>query len=108
MQGFYFAVKDNTSCIQVSRLQIYRHQCPQKQEGLVIFPETAAPAYGVLIVNVQCMPNSSPVTGAPVICNGTGYWHGSVQCVCNPGYVQKVDSEENEFCEGKTDHYCDQ
>ena len=101
VEGFYLAIKDNTSCIQIAQLQVYRYQCPQKQEGLVIFPETAAPPDEDLIVNVQCMPNASPITSVSVICNATGYWHGSAQCECDPGYIRKNDSEENDFCEGK-------
>ena len=101
VEGFYTAIQDNTSCIQVAQLKVYRHQCSEKQEGLVVFPATAAPVSGAMTVTTLCVPNSLPVTSMLVECNSMGFWNGSsTECVCDPGYVKRVNSEHNEFCEG--------
>ena len=101
VEGFYLGIQDNTSCIQVAQLEVYRHQCKQKQEGLVMFPETAAPVSGDMSVTAACMPNSSPATSMAMRCDGMGMWTGSGECVCDPGYIKKWNSDGNFFCEGE-------
>ena len=87
IEGFYLAVRDNTSCIQIAHLRVYRHECATKQEGLVLFPNTAAPIANTTTVTTECMPNSSPVTDMSARCDSLGYWDGSAECVCDPGYI---------------------
>ena len=99
VDGFYLAVRDNSSCIIVSQIQVYRNQCYSKQEGLVVFSEIAAPVDGNITVTAQCMPNSSPITDMDMHCVAEGYWEGSGQCRCNPGY-HRVTGEEGDYCQG--------
>jgi hypothetical protein len=98
--GFYIAVLDNTSCIQVAQMKVYRHQCTEKQEGLVVFPERASPSTPTMNVTSLCMPNSRPVTSMTMTCDKTGAWDGSGRCKCNPGY-KRVPAEEGDKCEGQ-------
>ena len=100
IEGFYLAVRDRTSCIQILRLRAFRHQCESKQEGLVIFPDTAAPVWGNVTVTTKCTPNSSPAADMLVTCDSSGWWYGSAECVCDPGYIMVTDSDEKDyFCE---------
>ena len=100
-EGFYVAVRDRTSCIQVVQLRVYRHECAAKQEGLVIFPDSAAPIEGNMTVTTKCMPNSSPATNMTVLCDSSGFWTGSAECECDPGYIMLTDSDRNNYCERK-------
>ena len=99
IKGCYIAVRDRTSCIQVVQLRVYRHECAAKQEGLVVFPDMAAPVWGNMTVTTECMPNSSPATDMSVLCDSSGYWYGSAKCVCDPGYIMKTDSNGDNYCE---------
>ena len=98
IEGFYLAVRDRTSCITIVQLRVYRHECATKQEGLVIFPNTAAPIANTTTVATECMPNSFPVTDMSVTCDSSGYWDGSAECVCNPGYIMVTNSSGNSYC----------
>ena len=97
IEGIYLAVRDNTSCIQVAQMQVYRYQCPRKQEGLVVFPDTAAPVNGNMTITAQCMPDSYPVTDMDILCYDTGYWSGSGRCRCYPGYYRHR-GVEGDYC----------
>ena len=105
VKGFYLAVKDNTSCIQISRMEVYRYQCEGKQERLLMFPETAAPEMNVtnMVVTPGCMPNSSPNSSVDMKCGNMGIWNGVGDCICDPGYVRRNDSRNpsRHFCEGE-------
>ena len=98
--GFYLAIRDHTSCIQIKELRVYRYECATKQEGLVVFPATAAPVANTMTVTTECMPNASPVTDMSVTCDSLGYWDGSAECVCDPGYTIVTDSNGNSYCKG--------
>ena len=82
--GFYLAFRDQDSCGSVNRVQVYRGTCPQRTEGLVIYPETPA---GIAAVSVthQCAANAN-VSGSGLMCNPDGPWSGSPSCSCVPGY----------------------
>ena len=99
IEGFYVAVRDRTSCIQILQLRVFRHECKTKQEGLVIFPDNAAPIEDDMNVTTECMPNASPATDMAVRCDNAGYWTGSADCVCDPGYIMRTDSDGNNYCE---------
>ena len=98
VEGLYLAVRDRTSCIQVAELRVYRHECATKQEGLVVFPATAAPITDSMTVTTECMPNAHPVTDMSVTCDRSGIWDGSTECVCDPGYITATDSDGNNYC----------
>ncbi|CAI8036631.1 Ephrin type-A receptor 4-B [Geodia barretti] len=99
IEGIYLAVRDNTSCIQVAQMQVYRYQCPRKQEGLVVFPDTAAPVDNDITIIAECMPNSSPVTpnDMAMTCDKDGNWMGAGSCRCDPGY-KRVRGRNGESC----------
>ena len=103
IEGLYLAVRDNRSCIQVAKMEVYRYQCNSKQEGLVIFPETAAPAESDMTITAQCMPNSSPVVRGDMdmTCDSDGNWRGSGRCKCDPGY-KRVSGQSGESCVGES------
>ena len=99
--GFYLAVCDRTSCIQIVQLRVYRQECARKQEGLVVFPATAAPITDSMTVTTVCMTNAHPVTDMSVTCNSLGYSDGSAECVWDPGYITATDPDGNNYCERK-------
>ena len=45
-RGFYLGLKDPNSCVSVSRLVAYRHECKAKEVGLVLFPHFASATHG--------------------------------------------------------------
>ena len=98
MGGFYLAIRDHTSCINIRRLEVLRYECATKQEGLVVFPATAVPVEGGMTVTTECMPNASPVTDMSVVCDSLGYWDGSAKCACNSGYIMAKGSDGNSYC----------
>ena len=109
VRGLYLAIRDNRSCITVSQVKVFRHQCRQKQEGLVVFPETAAPTGDSMTVESHCMPNSRSISSMSMVCDRDGNWAGSGRCKCNPGYkktsVEGGDSNDEE-CTGELTAYC--
>ena len=98
VRGLYLAIRDNRSCITVSQVKVFRHQCRQKQEGLVIFPETAAPMDDNITVTSYCMPNSVAITEMDMVCDTNGQWTGSGRCRCIPGYY-RVTVDRRDYCE---------
>ena len=74
--GFYLAFRDQDSCGAVQRVQVYRGTCPQRTEGLVIYPETPAGTAAVPVTH-QCAANAN-VSGSGLMCNLNGsWWSGS-------------------------------
>ena len=107
--GFYFAFQDIGSgnlrgtCVAVSKLIIYRHECPAQAVGLVRYPTAQAPASGTVSVTTQCVPNAQKNgSSLDVMCSAEGYW-GSERpgCVCSPGYQLGTDNNGNEICTSK-------
>ena len=74
--GFYVALQDTGTCVGISRLRVYRYTCPSRQVGLVLYPETPAPASGSVNVYFTCVDNASiPESESDtVICNHNGMW----------------------------------
>ena len=107
--GFYLAIRDLSSCIQLARMQITRYQCRVKQEGLVIFPETAAPVDDQMTVTSLCMPNSTPVSSMNMVCDKEGNWGGQGICKCDAGYKRVPwnneedgeDDDDDAMCKGQ-------
>ena len=102
--GFYLAIRDNRSCIQVSQIKVYRHQCYSKQEGLVVFPDTAAPVENDMTITAGCMPHSTPVSAGnmAMTCDSDGNWRGRGQCRCDAGYKREAGENGGESCVGKS------
>ena len=89
--GFYIALRDPSSCISVSRVLVFRYECHKKQDHLVIFPQTAAPADESIYINTICVSNASNITSLEVKCSKDGVWSGTPECYCLPGFKLHVD-----------------
>ena len=102
--SFYIAIEDTGTCVIISRLLVYRHNCKSMQIGLVKYPETAAPVSGSRNINITCVPNAGNVVNAdvcgspPVPCDSDGEWGPqNPRCECRGGYEDRVTE-----CRGKT------
>ena len=85
--GFYVAIRDKGTCVGISRLRVYRYNCPSRQVGLVLYPETPAPVSGSVNVNFSCVDNAyiPESENGTVTCYHNGTWSTAV-CECNVGY----------------------
>ncbi len=97
--GFYLCIRSTGSCYTINRLSIYKTICPYKQNGLVIYSETAAPQEGGpnVISDAQCVSNASASGGVSIMCSDSGVWSGNPLCSCNGGYVEQSGTQ----CIGK-------
>ena len=95
--GFYVALRDKGTCVGISRLRVYRYNCPSRQVGIVLYPETPAPETGSEGVDVSCVANAN-ISGSPqVICHSNGTWGPeNPVCKCHCGY-----EEDPPVCGGK-------
>lgn len=100
-KGFYVGLRDPNSCVLVSRVIAYRHECDARQVGLVSFPATASPTEGSRSLSAQCVANAEPVSSMRVQCRSDGIWVGTPQCRCKAGYKQETDGEGNLRCVGE-------
>ena len=103
--GFYLAVHEYGSCLGISRMLVFRYNCPERQTGLVTYPDTPAAINSSTVVDIQCQPNSRPVPGNDtVICHSNGTWEvESPQCECEDGYELAGDGLS---CIGKPRDIC--
>ena len=85
--GFYIAIEDTGTCVIISRLLVYRHNCKSMQTGLVLYPETPAPVSGSSNIDITCVDNAD-ICGSPeVTCGSDGMWGSqSPRCECRGGY----------------------
>ena len=112
--GFYFAFQDVGSgslrgtCVAVSKLIIYRHECRAQAVGLVRYPATQAPANDTDngTVTVKCVPNAYNSSSLDIKCTSAGYWSSENPiCECYVGYQRTTDENGNEVCNGEC-KYC--
>ena len=85
-------------CINVSRVLVYRHECPGHEKlsvGLTRRPATQAPVSGRVSAMPYCVKNShhSEISRPGfLVCTFEGHWINDVtQCVCDIGYSRDVD-----------------
>lgn len=98
--GFYLAIRDEGTCIGLSRMLVTRFNCPPQQDGLILYPDAPAPVSGNAPVDVSCVENGQSSTSATVSCSSKGMWgNESPVCGCSPGY--EVDSGSNSRCNSK-------
>ena len=85
--GFYIAIEDTGTCVIVSRLLVYRHNCKSMQIGLVSYPETPAPVSGSTVINITCVDYAN-ISGSPeVTCGSDGLWGPeNPRCECSEGH----------------------
>ena len=101
--GFYLAVRDPGSCLAVSRIRVYRHNCISQQVGLVNYPDTPSPASSddgieTRTVMINCSNENAAVDGSDTVtCLSNGTWGPeNPVCGCNPGY--EINGDE---CDSK-------
>ena len=105
--GFYLALRDQTTCVLVSRVLVFYNVCPGGTVDLVMRPETLAPRFetGTVLsssVAAECVEGARPENGegAQLECFQGGTWFpvpGS-GCVCGEGFSA---AEDGTACEGK-------
>ena len=109
--GLHLALQDysagnlNGTCVSISRLTVYRHECPAQAVGLVRYPAKQAPVSGTVSVQTQCVDNAHRSSSSlSVRCDSDGHWSsGSPECECDLGY-REVTQNGKRVCEGK---WCD-
>ena len=87
--GFYVALQDTGTCVGISRLRVYHYNCPSRQEGLVLYPETPAPVSGSVNINIKCVDNAVS-NSTQVTCHSNGTWGPeNPVCKCRAGYEER-------------------
>ena len=91
--GFYLAIRDEDTCLAVTRVLVFYNVCPQETIGLMIRPETLSPPITTpsqepLRVTGQCVANAGTESGAApsVTCSPGGTWSVVSGCRCNQGF----------------------
>ena len=91
--GFYLAIRDEDTCLTVTRVIVFYNVCPQETVGLMIRPETLSPRITTpsqesLRVTGQCVANGGTESGAaPILtCSPGGTWSVVSGCQCNQGF----------------------
>ena len=106
--GFYLAIRDQNSCLTISRVLVFYYVCPTEAQNLVKFEEFLAPPNipqsEAISVTAQCIPNASPVSQSQqvrVICGEEGVWQvlPDFRCACDSGMQPNNDGSE---CIGET------
>ena len=98
--GFYLAVRDNGTCLGISRLRVFRKHCTPYQDHLVLYPDAPAPVRDEAPVEVSCVANAEPISSLTVSCSSEGSWEQAIaMCGCSPGYQvnENGDSCESTF-----------
>ena len=93
--GLYLAIRDETTCIVITRMLVFYSVCPGGAVDFVMRPETLAPIVMrnpiPLKVNAECVAGASPENGEETIlnCNQGGTWTvvPGAGCQCYPGFI---------------------
>ena len=102
--GFTLTLISHEGCVIVSRVLVYRYECPghdrQPTVNLERRPATQAPVTGSVPVTSYCAENSNFTGHKPPMsleCLPFGHWSGApLPCQCDVGYNRNGD-----ICEGK-------
>ena len=85
--GFYLAIRDNGTCVGISRVRVYRDNCQSFQRGLMLYPDAPAPVSGSENITISCVPNAVVSGSTQVTCHSNGTWGPeNPVCECQPGY----------------------
>ena len=102
-EGFYLQLRSQAMslCVTVSRVLVYRHECPGQPTGLTRRPATQAPVSGTVLVTPYCAENSHLATSVSqrLLCTAEGEWINSqnlMHCQCDQGYYK-----DGGICKGK-------
>ena len=103
--GFYLGIRDETSCLELSRVIVFYHVCPEEVSDLVVHPETIAPPIGrqgqLVKVIAECVPRAIPENSEVLLnCVQGGVWSAIAGsgCRCHPELIQAGDRKS---CKGK-------
>ena len=92
-----------SACITVSRVLVYRYECPGISLGLVRLPATHSPVGGTMSVSPHCTMNSHHTEESnpeSLVCSSEGIWfNDQTVCICNQGYYRDSDD-----CKGIIEH----
>ena len=103
--GFYFAIRDNGTCVGISRVKVYRNNCQSLQSGLVLYPDTPAPVNGSENITISCVPNAVISHSTQVTCHSNGTWGPeNPVCQCRLGYEDRKTECFSKFTPGKSCH----
>ena len=88
--------REGGACVSVSRVLVYRHECPGQEKlstGLTRRPATQAPVNGTVSAMPYCVENShhSDMNRLePLVCTAEGEWmNDRTQCVCDLGFYRE-------------------
>ena len=87
--GFHIGVRDNGTCINIQRLQIYYRASHRRTDGLVTYLEIALPTCSsteTVTGIATCAVNSHNLMSLQVTCFANGTCEDIATCACNPGY----------------------
>ena len=85
--GFYLAIRDNGTCVEISRVRVYRENCQSFKRGLVLYPDAPAPVNGSENITISCVPNAVVSGSTQVTCHSDGTWGPEHPvCECQPRY----------------------
>ena len=93
--GIYLAIRDETTCLVITRMLVFYSVCPGGAVDFVMRPETLAPIVMrnpiPLKVYAECVAGASPENGEGAIlnCNQGGTWTGipGAGCQCDSGFM---------------------
>ena len=80
----------DSTCVNVSRVRVFHHFCPNATVNYVYYPQTVGGMYAG-----ACVPNAVPIVGPNItaFCTLQGEWSfppnltTNDHCLCGPGYV---------------------
>ena len=93
--GFYLAFQDNSLCSGITRIIVYRFQCPRRMpNSLTIHPASAASFSRDIDITPQCVSNAAISPSAEsLVCTTMGEWVGNPLCACLLGYMQSAGGD---------------
>ena len=103
--GILLALKSVGACVNVSRVLVYRYECPGHDRlptiDLLRLPATQSSVSRLVLVTPYCAENSHLINNTSTIfCRSDGVWgNGNARCECNSGYTE---DQEGTTCKGKT------
>ena len=103
--GFYLGFKDTVTCINLQHLQVYYRISPQRNVGLVLYPEIALPlqgSSGSMTAMAVCAANSRNLTNLLITCFANGSCVDVASCACVPGYEYVAGTGGSVQCRGES------
>ena len=100
--GFYLGFRDTGTCINIMPLQVYYRISPQRNVGLVMYPEIALPRTGSTTAMATCAANSSNLTSLLVMCFANESCADVASCACVPGHEYMNGTGGSAQCSGKS------